>query len=204
MSILDPQTKLLAAIAYGEASPANLKDEFIGIAHTVMNRCRIWGNKTVEQLIAADPNYTYVVQGKSKRYNNFMEIYEIKQLSKDAGKLLAWESAQEVLANSTSDPSHGAFWWDGVDFSTNFSRHPKVIDGFKFGSPDHNIFGVKEQLRKTKIYWIIKNKNTGKEVASKVRGEYTCVWLSTAAIGKTIFWKHSPEYLAATGCKEYR
>ena len=56
MSILDPQTKLLAAIAYGEASPANLKDEFIGIAHTVMNRCRIWGNKTVEQLIGADPN----------------------------------------------------------------------------------------------------------------------------------------------------
>jgi hypothetical protein len=47
--------------------------------------------------------------------------------------------------NEGVDPSNGAFWWDGLDFKTRYSKHPKVKDGFRFSDPKHNIFGVPER-----------------------------------------------------------
>ncbi len=122
--------------------------------------------------------------------------------SKTIDQMLA--AAQAALSNSGNDPSNGAYWWDGLDFKTNYAKHPKVADGFRFGDPSHNIFSVSEASHETTLYWRVRDKKTGEEVNSKIRGTYKWVWVSTAAFGQTIFWKHDTDYLAATGGKAYR
>ncbi|MDX9844184.1 MAG: hypothetical protein RBT42_10535, partial [Aquabacterium sp.] len=71
-------------------------------------------------------------------------------------------------------------------------------------NPAHDIFGM-DAITKTKvIYWQVKNKKTGKIENSQERGRFDCVYRSTAAHGKTIFWRYTPEYVKATGAKEYK
>jgi hypothetical protein len=78
-----------------------------------------------------------------------------------------------------------------------------VKDGFRFNDPSHNIFGVPEKPVEC-VFWKVRDVKTGAEINSKLRGKYRSVWISTAAHGKTIFWIHDPEYLAASGGKKYR
>lgn len=203
MKEIDVQTRKLAAIAYGEASTANDPNEIGAIAWAVANRARAWGGKTVDQLLQADPNYTYAVKDGNPRFNRLM-VSSVEDITKDKGMALALSCAENALTGTGADPSNGAYWWDGVDFKTNYRNHPKVRDGFVFGAPSHNIFDVKEVSKPVTIYWKVRDKKTGKEVNSKVRGAYQYVWKSTAAYGKSIFWTHDADYLKATGGKAYR
>ncbi|WP_426197293.1 hypothetical protein [Massilia sp. DWR3-1-1] len=204
MTTIDPQTKKLAAIAYGEASAANDPDEIAGIAFAVANRARAWNGKSLDELLSADPNYTYAVKDGNARYELLMATGSEESINKNNGMRIALESARRALKNEGPDPSNGAYWWDGVDFKTNYNRHPKVKDGFHFGSPEHNIFNVAEKNVDITIYWKVRDKKTGKEINSKIRGKYNCVWKSTSAHGKTIFWIHDTDYLTATGGKAYK
>ena len=201
--LVDAQTRKLAAMAYGEASGADDVNEIGGIAWAVANRARAWGQKTVDQLLAADPNYTYAVKDGNPRFGRLMAANE-RGILADKGMSLALQSAGSALASHGIDPSKGAHWWDGLDFKTNFQHHPKVKDGFHFTDPAHNIFKVQETSYPVTIYWKLRDKKSGREINSKVRGSYKYVWESTAAYGKTIFWKHSADYLSATGGKAYR
>ncbi len=200
---IDQDLRLLAAIAYGEASIRDDSEEIGGIAFAVANRCRAWGGKTVSQLRAADPNYSYAWDGSNARFNKLMRA-SVKDIELNPGMKLAVDWGKKAIANDGPDPSNGAFWWDGVDFKTNYAKHPKVQDGFKFGDPAHNIFGVQERRRETIVYWKIKNKKTGQIVDSAERGRYDAIWVSTAAHGSSIFWGHDPDYLKASGSKAYR
>lgn len=200
---IDSQTRKLAAIAYGEASGANDPDEIGGIAWAVANRARAWGGKTLEQLLVADSNYTYAVKDGNRRYKKLIAASET-ELAADKGMTLALDCANNALANIGTDPSNGAYWWDGLDIKTNYQNHPKVKDGFHITDTAHNIFDIKETSYPTTIYWKVRDKKTGKEVNSKVRGTYKYVWESTAAYGKTIFWKHNADYLKATAGKAYK
>jgi hypothetical protein len=204
MSSLDSNTRQLAAVAYGEADVSNNSDEIGGIAFAVANRARAWGNKTVQQLFNADPNYSYAITDGNTRYDIFMKASE-DTIEKNAGMKLALEWAKKALENSTADPSNGAFWWDGADIKSNYTKHPKVKDGIHFGDPSHNIYNIKESSQgEISIYWKVVNKKTGKEIDSKIRGSYTHIWISTAAYGGTIFWKYDADYLKATGAKNYK
>ena len=203
MKAIDAQTRKLAAIAYGEASGANDANEIGGIAWAVANRARTSGGKTIDELLLADPNYTYAVKDGNPRFKRLMGA-SAEEVAKDSGMVLALKSASDALVNKGTDPSNGAYWWDGVDFKTNYKNHPKVKDGFRFGDPAHNIFGVKEVSKPVTIYWKVRDKKTQKLVNSKERGSYNYVWCSTAAYGKTIFWTHDADYLKATGGKAYR
>jgi hypothetical protein len=200
--------RLLAAVAYGEASTANDSNEIGGIAFATANRCRAWGGKTVTDLKVADPNYSYAWNGSNTRYNRLMAASDA-DIKKDAGMSLALDWANKAIANSGTDPSNGAFWWDGLDFKIDQTghdniNHPKRLDGFAYGNSSHNIFGVPEAKRTRIVRWKIKNKKTGQIVDGAERGRYDAVWISTAAYGKTIFWKHPDDYLKATGGKAYR
>lgn len=204
MNQLDSNTRQLAAAAYGEASVANDSNEIGGIAFAIANRARAWGNKTVQQLFNADPNYSYAITDGNKRYDIFMKASE-DTIEKNAGMKLALDWAKKALENKTTDPSNGAYWWDGADIKPNYSKHPKVKDGIHFGDPKHNIYNLKESSQgKVAIYWKVRNKKTGEEVNSKIRGSYSHVWISTAAYGGTIFWKYDSDYLKATGAKDYK
>ena len=204
MSPLDKNTRQLAAAAYGEASISNNSNEIGGIAFAIANRARAWGNKTIQQLFNADPNYSYAITDGNARYNAFMEATS-DMIEKNEGMKLALEWAKKALANTTTDPSNGAFWWDGADIESNYENHPKVKDGLHFADPKHNIYNLEESSQgKITIYWKVRNKKTGKIMNSKIRGSYTYVWVSTAAYGGTIFWKYDNDYLKATGAKNYK
>ncbi len=200
---IDDETRLLASVAYGEASTANNSDEIGGIAFAVANRCRAWGGKTVSALKAVEPNYAYAWDGSNARFNKLMKASE-SVIRKDAGMSLAVDWATAAINNEGADPSNGGFWWDGLDFKTNYNNHPKVRDGFKFGDPSHNIFKVQEKKREVIVRWKIKNKKTGQIVDGAERGRYDAVWVSTAAHGSTIFWSHPKDYITATGGKAYK
>lgn len=53
---------------------------------------------------------------------------------------------------------------------------------------------------------ITKKKVAGKTVivGEEELGRYDHVYVSTAAYGGTIFWKHNPEYMKVTGAKEFK
>lgn len=199
---LDENTRLLAAIAYGEASGANDPDEIGGIAFAVANRCRAWG-KTVTEIKAADPSYAFAWAGKNERFNKFMRTPD-SEIELNPGMRLAADLARKALGNEGPDPSNGAYWWDGLDFKTNYANHRKVNDGFQWGDASHNIFNVPEHKVPGVVYWRAKDKKTGKIVNTKERGRYDSVWISTAAHGSTVFWTHNPDYVKATGCLPYK
>ena len=203
---LDDETIFLAAIAYGEASTLNDSEEIGGIAFAVANRARAWNNKKISELINEDENYTFVVSDGNARYSDMMKIKDPKRykLLENTGMRLAVQWAKKALKNQETDPSNGAFWWDGLDIKTNYSDHPKVIQTFHFDKLEHNIFGIQETSRKITKYWQIKDPKTDKLVNSTIRGQYQYVWVSTAAYGKTIFWIHDEDYIKATGCKIYK
>ncbi|WP_296650107.1 hypothetical protein [Paraburkholderia sp.] len=200
---ISQEVRLLAAIAYGEASTANDPQEIGGIAFATANRCRAWGGKTVSELREADPNYSFAWNGSNARFNKLMRTPD-SEIELDPGMKLAVDWAQKALANERPDPSNGAFWWDGLDFKTNYAMHPKVRKGFKWGDPSHNILGIPENRISNISHWYVRNKKTGKIVESGERGRYDSVWVSTAAHGSTVFWQHNPDYLKATGGKAYR
>jgi hypothetical protein len=158
----------------------------------------------VDEVIAADPNYTYAINGTNERYESFMKATSVAEVNKDFGMAIALQAALKAWANEGVDPSNGAFWWDGLDFKTRYSKHPKAKDGFRFSDPKHNIFAVQEKSVAVSVFWKVRDVKTGAEINSKLRGKYSCVWLSTAAHGKSIFWIHDPEYLATSGGKAYR
>jgi hypothetical protein len=203
IEVIEKELRLLAAIAYGEASTANESQEIGGIAFAVANRCRAWGGKTVSELRAADKDYAYAWNGSNDRFNRLMRATE-DAIEQDRGMKLALEWARKALANDGPDPSNGAYWWDGLDFKTRYETRPKVQNGFKWGNPSHNIFGVPERRLLRIARWKLVNKKTGKVVDGAERGRYDSIWVSTAAHGSTVFWQHNPDYLTATGGKAYR
>ena len=199
---IDEETRLLAAIAYGEASKDDIPDEISGVAHAVANRARAWGNKSISALLKAEPDYAKAANGDNVRFNVLI-IAKLGDINKNTGMKIAVNSAKEALKGEGVDPSNGAFWWDGTDFKEFYNTHPKVAAGFRFGESSHNIFGVKEKRVPVTVSCIKENKKTHKKTKI-IMGAYTSVWVSTAAYGQTIFWKYDEEYLKATRGKAYR
>lgn len=200
---VDSETRLLAAIAYGEGSTDDVQEELAGIAYAVVNRAKAWGNKKVSEVVSADPNYTYAANGKNVRFNLLMAA-SLAQINKSMGMRLAVNAAKAALTGQGSDTSNGAYWWDGIDLKDKKPFNPRIQYGFMYGESAHNIFDMPE-ISKTKIiYWQVKNKKTGKIENSKERGRFDCVYRSTAAHGKTIFWRYTQDYVKATGAKEYK
>nr|WP_315446867.1 hypothetical protein [uncultured Pseudomonas sp.] len=201
--LITPQVRKLAAIGYGEASTDNNPQEVRGICFTVTNRMRAWGLADVASLLKeTGDSYIVAARGKNERYNKLMAASEA-DINADPNMRSAVESARDALAQRGNDPSNGAYWWDGIDIKD--STNPRHSDGFHYGSPSHNIFGVAQVSKPEKItYWKQLNKKTNTMVNVRERGRYNHVYRSTAAIGKTIFWTTNPEYIKATGAKEYR
>ncbi|MBO3274702.1 hypothetical protein [Pseudomonas schmalbachii] len=52
--------------------------------------------------------------------------------------------------------------------------------------------------------WTQYNKKPQTMVSTRERGRYSYKYVSTTATGEMIFWKANPDYIKATGAKEYR
>lgn len=200
---IDSEVRLLAAIAYGEASIDDNPDEVLGIAYAVANRSRAWGGKKVPEMIQADPGYTYAADGTNVRFNLLMKA-PANSINKSSPMRIAVKSAIAALKQEGYDPSNGAFWWDGVDLKDMRKSNMRITRGFKYGANEHNIFDMQPITKTVVRYWQVKNKKTGEIVNTAERGRYEAAYVSTAARGKTIFWLYAPDYVKATGAKEYK
>jgi len=199
---IDAQTRQLAAMAYGEASPANVSDEMYALASVIVRQRDARGYSDIATFASSESSFSYAVSDGNKRYSKLMKAKEA-DIFKDVGMNMAIDAAKNALANGP-DKSNGAYFWDGADIKTNYSAHAKVKRGIKFTDPTHNIYGIKESTA-----LVIKTKTTKKKIGHKVIIEkkevyrYDHVYESTAAYGGTIFWKFNPDYVKFTHAKEY-
>jgi len=94
-----------------------------------------------------------------------------------------------ITANrSGHDYSNNAYFWDGKDIKTNAHY---TYDGVTFSDPNHNIYAL-EDLRLKKTF----------PGSSR---EYYYTYISTNAIGGTIFWKYTDEFkYARSNNREYK
>lgn len=99
----------------------------------------------------------------------------------------AYDAANNAL-NYGTDYSNGGCFWDGYDLKTSGIKHDKYTNGFKYSDPSHNIFSVPEPPH-------IKTKGR--------KGSYCdTTYISTAAQGKTVFWKLDEAFLKANGAAQ--
>jgi hypothetical protein len=202
---IDAQTKQLAAMAYGEASLQNNADEMMAIASVLVRQRDARGYSDMATFTKSEPSFSFAVSDGNKRYHALMNTSDDK-IAKNPGMQAAIDAARNALAGGP-DKSNGAYFWDGADIKTNYSKHFKVRHGIKITDPSHNIYGIKDstdlviKYKTTKV----KDKKTGKVTIKKEEiGRYDHVYDSTAGIGGTIFWKFNPDYLSVTHAKEYK
>lgn len=199
---ISEEIRLLAAIAYGEASVDDNYQEVLGIAYAVSNRARAWG-KTIPNLLKADPNYTYAANGKCVRFNLLQEA-SIKKINESVALRQAINAARNALGQVGNDPSNEAYWWDGVDLKLKKKGNPRIQGGFKYGAQDHNIYQMEPIIIVVIRYWQVVDKKTNLTVDGAERGRFDTVYISKAAHGQTIFWRYNPDFVKTTGAKEYR
>lgn len=184
---------LLAGIAYGEASERNVYEEMAAIANVLVRQGTARNYVGLAEFLNKDRTFAFAASDGNPRVALFREASP-ETCQMDAGMLAALRAARNALSAHGHDYSNGAYFWDGRDIATN-ALHPKRRAGLKFTKPEHDIFGIGDQLLKQAIvkYWTHKGKQT------KERGRYQWVYESTAAWGQTIFWRLNQAYLQAAG-----
>ncbi|MEM5433529.1 hypothetical protein [Cupriavidus oxalaticus] len=200
---LDSETRLLAAIAYGEASTADVFEEMAALASIVLRQSKARGYSSLASFTGNEKSFSFVVSDGNKRYKRLMGA-TAAQLEKSAAMTDAIKAARNAFSGGT-DYSNGAYFWDGADIKTKYETHFKVRHGIRFTNPSHYIYSIRES---TKL--IIKKKTTKAKVDGKIVTNtkelyrYDHIYESTAALGGTIFWKQSDDYMKFTGAKAYR
>ncbi len=202
---LSKEIRQLAAMAYGEGSANNNADELCALASVLVRQRNARGYSDIASFATSEPSFSFVASDGNKRYSALMKATEI-DIENNAGMKLAIEAATKAL-NGGEDKSNGAYFWDGADIKSNYSRHFKVKQGIKFTDTAHNIYDIKES-GKLVIKYKVKKIRIGESNKFKIEkeevGRYDHIYESTAAYGGTIFWKFSKEYLDVSHAKEYR
>ncbi|NHR07375.1 hypothetical protein HA052_19480 [Chromobacterium haemolyticum] len=197
------ETRLLAAMAYGEASTADDADEIYALASVLKRQRDARGYATMAAFAAGEPSFSFVVGDGNKRYQKFKKASDA-DVRADAGMNTAIAAAENALANGP-DKSNGAWFWDGADIKSNYKKHFKVRQGIRFTDAAHNIYDINESSKLVIKYKITKKKVNGKVQEHKEElYRYDHVYESTAAYGGTIFWQQAPDYLKFTRAKEYK
>jgi hypothetical protein len=202
---LDAQTRLLAAMAYGESSLQDNTDEMMAIASVLVRQRDARGYSDMATFTRNDSTFSFVVSDGNARYSALMKAKDDK-IAKTPGMQAAISAARNALAGGP-DKSNGAYFWDGADIKTNYAHHFKVKQGIKITDPSHNIYNIQDSTHLVILYKTtkIKNKKTHQVTVKKEEvGRYDHIYDSTSAYGGTIFWKFSQDYLDVTHAKEYK
>jgi RHS repeat-associated protein len=188
---------LVSSAAYAEGS--NVFKEFAAIAWTIQNYKTASGKEYSEILNSSNP-YSSAFRDGNKRLKNYnnTEINSKTSLMKKA------ISGAIHMFSGGEDFSNGALYWDGPDFDYNNKNHFKAKKGVKFTKECHNIYGCdntfsgsggkRDPFRPAYIErkWV---------PSGTYRGHYYHVYESTAAHGKTMFWKLTDDYKKAEGVR---
>jgi hypothetical protein len=201
---LNEETRLLAAMAYGEASAQDVPEEMSALASVIVRQRNARGYQDLMNFTKNEKSFSFVVADGNVRYKRLMKASEA-EIAKDPGMTAAVAAATNALAGG-KDLSNGAYFWDGADIKSNYKNHFKVGQGIHFGDNAHNIYAINEST-----VLVIKKKITIRKKHGKVIsetevevGRYDHVYISTAAYGGTIFWKFNPEYVRLSHAKEFK
>ena len=202
---ISKEVRILAAMAYGEASPKDVAEEIGAIANVLVRQRTARGYSDMSTFVSSDKTFSFVVRDGNARYKKFTNASEAA-IAKDAGMTAALNSAKQALENDGKDLSNGGFFWDGAAIKSNYKNHFKVKHGIRFTDPSHNIYGIEESTKLVIITKTTVKKKKGKVISSETTevARYDHIYISTAAYGGTIFWKHNPAYMEATGAKEFK
>lgn len=195
---LDADTRMLAAVSYGEGSTANVFEEMAAIANVLVRQSKARGFAAVSTFIKSNKTFAFAAHDGNPRYEQLMKATE-KQIETNPGMASAVRAARNALSSTGTDYSNGAFFWDGLDIKTEYASHPKVADGIQFGDPAHNIYGIQASTKPGEEFW----RDAKGQKTSRSRGKWTHKYDSTAAYGGTIFWKLNADFRKATGNKEH-
>lgn len=193
---LDSETRLLAAMAYGEASPRDLAEEMSALASVLVRQRDARGYPDMAAFVAREKTFSFVVSDGNVRYRALLEADQAR-IAADAGMRAALAAARNALAGGV-DLSNGAWFWDGADIKTNYRRHPKVRRGIRFSDPSHNIYAIPETRRQ-----VLAAAPAPRDKAGARPSGYDHVYVSTAALGGTVFWKLNPDFVAVNRSKEW-
>lgn len=201
------EERLLAAMAYGEASTSNDANELKALASVLIRQRDARGYTTMKEFIDGEPSYSYVVGDGNAKYKKIIKAKD-EDIYRDPGMSNALAAARNALVDGP-DLSNGAYFWDGGDIKSNYSKHFKVKHGIKFTDPAHNIYNINESTKIVILYKIVKVRKMvkGKVKTSKEKieiGRYDHVYDSTAAYGGTIFWKNNDDYITLSKGKAYK
>lgn len=204
---ISDEERLLAAMAYGEASISNDANELKALASVLVRQRDARGYTTMKEFVDGEPSYSYVVGDGNVKYKKFTKAKDV-DVYNDTGMSSALDAAKNALTGGP-DLSNGAYFWDGADIKSNYSNHFKVKHGIKFTDSSHNIYDIKESTKVVILYKIVKVKQTvkGKVKTTKQKveiGRYDHVYDSTAAYGGTIFWKNNDDYITLSKGKLYK
>lgn len=201
---IDNETRLLAAISYGEASTQDVFEEMAAIANVMVKQRKARGYNTMSAFVENEPTFSFAVSDGNRRFALLKNATDA-QIAKSSVMRDAIKAAQNAMSGDGMDYSNGAYFWDGADIKSNYKNHFKVRHGIKFNMPSHNIYNIKESAA-----LVIKTKTTKKRIGGKIVVEkvelyrYDHIYESTAGYGGTIFWKQNPDYIKFTGSKEYK
>jgi hypothetical protein len=201
---LPEETRLLAAMAYGEASAQDVPEEMDALASVLVRQRNARGYKDMMTFTKNEKSFSFVVADGNVRYKKLMKASKA-EIAKSPGMTAAVAAAKDALAGG-KDLSNGAYFWDGADIKSNYKNHFKVRQGIQFGDKGHNKYDIKESTSLVLKKKVTVQKKNG-EVISKTEievGRYDHVYESTAAYGGTIFWKFNPEYVRLNHAKEYK
>ncbi len=193
---LDEGIRKLAAVAYGEASTKNVFEEMAAIANVLVRQQKARGYSSISVFINSDKTFAFAAHDGNQRYAKLMAATDA-EIAQDTGMALAVKAAKNALMENGIDYSNGAFFWDGADIKSNYARHPKVRAGIHIDSA-HNIYKIDNKYVPGEEWWRDAQGNN-----TKLRGKWSYKYESTAAYGGTLFWKYNPDFLKATGNKEY-
>ena len=195
--------KLLAAVIYGEGSSSNVFEEMAGIASVLIRQANARGQQIGGFLASNEAKtFTFVLVDGNPRYKLLSSSTDVF-ISKNAGMSTAVKAARHALTGK-EDYSGGGYFWDGSDLKENFENHPKVLKGIRFAKKEHDIYDVGDHKIKEEIKYWMKLDKDGNTIQGGERGRYDCTYESTAASGGTVFWRYTPEYIKATGSKEFK
>lgn len=153
-----------------------------GIAYATIRRRNAAHKASVNQLVKKYKNFSYVISDGNERYRKIMCSEDSEPFEK------AYIAAENAL-NDGYDYANAGCIWDGYDLKTSGKSQYRYKQGFKYSDPSHDIFSAPEPPHKRK-----KTKY----------GYYDYEYISTAAHGRTIFWKVDQQYLHAKGALQCR
>ncbi|HDU5254623.1 TPA: hypothetical protein RFU81_005125, partial [Klebsiella pneumoniae subsp. pneumoniae] len=121
---ISDEERLLAAMAYGEASASNDANELKALASVLVRQRDARGYATMKEFIDGEPSYSYVVGDGNAKYKKFNKAKD-EDISNDTGMSNALTAAKNALSDGP-DLSNGAYFWDGADIKSNYNKHFKV------------------------------------------------------------------------------